>query len=114
MRRFIFSIWYEFPKLILIPLLPLSILFLIAIYVRKYLLLNIFKRYTSKHKTIIVGNLVVGGSGKTPFTIWLSNFLEKKGKKSIIVSSGYGSSISLPKVITNMSNPTEVEMNQCY
>ena len=81
MRGFIFTIWYKFPKLILIPFLPLSILFLIAISIRKFLLLKIFKRYTSKHKIIIVGNLAVGGSGKTPFTIWLSNYLEKKIKK---------------------------------
>lgn len=108
MRGFIFTIWHKFPKLILIPFLPLSILFLIAISIRKFLLLKIFKRYTSKNKIIIVGNLAVGGSGKTPFTIWLSNYLEKKDKETIIVSSGYGSSISSPKVITNMSDPIKV------
>ena len=84
MQRLFFIIWYKFPKLILIPFLPLSILFLIAIYVRKFLLLKIFKRYTSKNKIIIVGNLVVGGSGKTPFTIWLSNYLRKRIKKLLL------------------------------
>ena len=108
MQRLIFLIWHKFPKLILIPFLPLSILFLISIYIRKFLLINIFNRYTSKHKIIIVGNLVVGGSGKTPFTIWLSNYLKEKGKETIIVSSGYGSSISSPKVITEISDPAKV------
>ena len=108
MQRLIFLIWYKLPKLTLIPFLPLSILFLISIYIRKFLLINIFNRYTSKHKIIIVGNLVVGGSGKTPFTIWLSNYLKEKGKETIIVSSGYGSSISSPKVITEISDPTQV------
>jgi len=55
-----------------------------------------------------VGNLVVGGSGKTPFTIWLSKYLESKDKKTTIISSGYGSTISSPVIIDSLSNPNEV------
>ena len=40
---------------------------------------------------IVVGNIVVGGSGKTPFVIWLSKLLEDQGYKPGIVSRGYGS-----------------------
>jgi len=38
---------------------------------------------------ISVGNLTFGGSGKTPFTIWLAEFLLKKNKKPVILSRGY-------------------------
>ena len=55
-----------------------------------------------------MGNLVVGGSGKTPFTIWLSEYLESKDKKTTIISSGYGSTISSPVIIDTLSNPNEV------
>ena len=55
-----------------------------------------------------MGNLVVGGSGKTPFTIWLSKYLESKDKKTTIISSGYGSSISSPVIVDSLSNPNEV------
>ena len=55
-----------------------------------------------------MGNLVVGGSGKTPFTIWLSKYLESKNKKTTIISSGYGSTISSPVIIDSLSNPNEV------
>ena len=55
-----------------------------------------------------MGNLVVGGSGKTPFTIWLSNYLGSKDKKTAIISSGYGSTISSPVIIDSLSNPSEV------
>ena len=54
------------------------------------------------------GNLTVGGSGKTPFAIWLCNYLTDIGKKVAIVSSGYGSSITSPQTITESCKPEEV------
>ena len=40
---------------------------------------------------IVVGNIVVGGTGKTPLVIWLLNYL-KRMDISHIVSRGYGGS----------------------
>lgn len=39
---------------------------------------------------IVVGNLTVGGSGKTPMTAWLAQRLAKAGYRPGIVSRGYG------------------------
>ena len=39
---------------------------------------------------IVVGNLTVGGSGKTPMTAWLARRLEAHGYRVGIVSRGYG------------------------
>ena len=39
---------------------------------------------------IVVGNLTVGGCGKTPLVIWLANFLKNSGFRPGIVSRGYG------------------------
>src|SRR5580698_521768 len=39
---------------------------------------------------IVVGNISVGGTGKTPFVIWLAAELTRLGYKVGIVSRGYG------------------------
>jgi tetraacyldisaccharide 4'-kinase len=39
---------------------------------------------------ISVGNLVVGGTGKTPLTLWLARYLENRGWLPAILSRGYG------------------------
>ncbi len=38
---------------------------------------------------ISVGNLTFGGTGKTPFTIWLSEYLNQQDKKVMILTRGY-------------------------
>ena len=45
--------------------------------------------YKSKCKIISVGNIVSGGSGKTPFTIFLINHLKDKGFKVAVSHRGY-------------------------
>ena len=39
---------------------------------------------------VSVGNLTVGGSGKTPFSAWLAGELRRRGEKPALVARGYG------------------------
>jgi tetraacyldisaccharide 4'-kinase len=39
---------------------------------------------------IIVGNLTVGGTGKTPLTVWLARQLRQRGLEVGLISRGYG------------------------
>jgi tetraacyldisaccharide 4'-kinase len=57
----------------------------------------------SKHPgipVIVVGNLTVGGSGKTPLVLWIAEFLKSKGWSPGIVSRGYGAKIDTPRAAT--------------
>jgi tetraacyldisaccharide 4'-kinase len=57
---------------------------------------------------IVVGNLTVGGSGKTPLVLWITQLLQANGWSPAIVSRGYGSSAAAPRAATMVSEPGEV------
>lgn len=46
---------------------------------------------------IVVGNIVVGGSGKTPFIHWLVMHLQSMGHRPGIISRGYGGASTEPR-----------------
>lgn len=57
---------------------------------------------------IIVGNILVGGTGKTPMVIWLVNFLRQQGYKPGIVSRGYGGeSEAYPLKVSPVTSPAQ-------
>ena len=58
---------------------------------------------------IVVGNIAVGGTGKTPLTIWLANFLKAQGYRPAIICSGYrGGANSWPQQVRPDSDPSMV------
>jgi len=75
----------------LLPLYFLSIIYKIIIQGRASLYkAGIFKSYNAKVKVISIGNISVGGTGKTPTTQWLAQNLSERGYKTAILSRGYG------------------------
>jgi tetraacyldisaccharide 4'-kinase len=58
---------------------------------------------------IVVGNVTVGGTGKTPFVIWLADQLQQRGRKVGIVTRGYrGKGTEWPRSVDAASDPREV------
>ena len=76
-----------FDYIVIVLLFPLSLIYGVVSW-----LLKLFKRPKNYGiKIISIGNLTVGGSGKTPFAIALINYLESKGFKNIYyISRGFG------------------------
>lgn len=74
-----------------ILLFPISIIYGLITKCRNYFFdIGILKsRYFSDINSIVVGNLSVGGTGKTPHVEYIANFLKKDFKISIL-SRGYG------------------------
>ncbi|KTD51225.1 tetraacyldisaccharide 4'-kinase [Legionella quateirensis] len=91
MTFFIEKLWYGNHPLRW-PLLPLSWCYrLITMIRRKYL--ESFCQIKPSVPIIVVGNLSVGGVGKTPLVIALARRMRQKGINVGIVSRGYGSKI---------------------
>jgi tetraacyldisaccharide 4'-kinase len=54
---------------------------------------------------IVVGNISVGGTGKTPLVLWLAHFLRQHGYQPGIVSRGYGTRNGEPRAVTPAADP---------
>lgn len=69
-----------------------SLMYALAIFLRRVLYnLHIFNTHRAPLKVISVGNITLGGTGKTPFTMALAKILEEDMKKNVsILIRGYG------------------------
>ena len=77
----------------LCPLLPLAALFGALGALRRALYRKGWRRsFRLPVPVIIVGNLTVGGSGKTPLVLWLVEQLRAAGWHPGVISRGYGGS----------------------
>lgn len=99
-------IWYEGSAAYLV-FLPLSWLFALVIFVRRRLYdRGVLKRVRINRPVVVVGNITVGGTGKTPVAIWLARKLKERGMHPGIVSRGYGGSLGASPVrVTADSDP---------
>jgi tetraacyldisaccharide 4'-kinase len=74
--------------MILFPIIPV---YALAVALRNWLFeIKIFKEKRVDAVIISVGNLTIGGSGKTPLVIYLLDLLNKYGLKTGVLSRGYG------------------------
>lgn len=103
------KIWYEKNKLKYV-LFPFSLIYRFIISIRHFLYQkNIFKSYKINVPIIVVGNITVGGTGKTPLVIALINELQKKGFQPGVILRGYrGKSKVWPLFVDKNSDPNLV------
>ncbi|WP_213999797.1 tetraacyldisaccharide 4'-kinase [Arsukibacterium sp.] len=101
--------WYQKGHWLSVLLLPLTALYWLLSVGRAWLFrLGLRRRYQLAVPVIIVGNISVGGTGKTPFTLWLCQQLQAKGLRPGIISRGYGAKINTPTAVTAQSLASEV------
>jgi tetraacyldisaccharide 4'-kinase len=90
-------------------LLPLALLFGFLVRLRQLLYrLGWLKSERLPVPVVVVGNIFVGGTGKTPLTIWLVQRLRAAGMHPAVVSRGYGANIAAPRLVTPDATPAEV------
>ncbi|MEI6860376.1 MAG: tetraacyldisaccharide 4'-kinase [Shewanella sp.] len=97
MQAFANKLWYPDKdtslifRLLKYCLLPLTLLFYLLSLIRRWLFkLGLKQSHSLAVPVIIVGNITVGGSGKTPTVIYLIELLRKNGLKPGVISRGYG------------------------
>lgn len=66
------------------------------------------RSYRVERPVVIVGNLTVGGTGKTPVVIWLAQQLSGLGMRVGIVSRGYGRNGTEPQIVEETSDWRDV------
>ncbi len=93
-----------------LALVPLSWIYGALVGLRRQLYhLGVLRRHRLAVPVIIVGNVTVGGTGKTPLVIWLSRFLLNAGYRPGIITRGYGGQATAwPQAVTPDSDPAQV------
>ncbi len=99
--------WYS-DRIVLWPLIPFSIIYASIVRLRRkwYQLKGIFSpNKKSAIPVIVVGNITVGGTGKTPLVIHIAEYLIEQGWQPGIISRGYKGKHRKPTVVNIKSNP---------
>jgi len=108
-HRFAYRIWYGDSSWYVV-LLPLSWLFSLAASFRRFLYRSrVLRAFYAGKPVIVVGNIAVGGTGKTPVVMWLASYLKDQGLRPGIASRGYGGSTGkFPLEVADDSDPRVV------
>ncbi|OGT35885.1 MAG: tetraacyldisaccharide 4'-kinase [Gammaproteobacteria bacterium RBG_16_51_14] len=104
--EFIEDLWYgKHPVSILLA--PAGWLYGLMMQVRRTLYQSgLIPVQKLRAPVIVIGNLTVGGTGKTPLVIWIARFLKARGFRPGIVSRGYGGKVKeWPQQVRTDSNP---------
>jgi len=116
LERIFRKIWYDGENCpgrtcLLLFMAPFSLLYGLIISRRnKRFDLGFVKPVRLPGKVISVGNLTVGGTGKTPLVIQLARTLRDRGYRPVVLSRGYGGTSKNP--VNVVSKGTELLMNQ--
>jgi tetraacyldisaccharide 4'-kinase len=91
--------WYRLSALSL-ALWPASLAYRLLVALRRLAYRSgVLKSVRLPVPVIVVGNIVVGGTGKTPLVLWLAAMLKKHGWKPGILSRGYLGSAAAPMAV---------------
>lgn len=93
---------------------PLAVLYGMAIRLRRTLYrLGVLRQVRLPVPVLVIGNLSVGGTGKTPVTIAVAEVLRRRGHTPGVVSRGYGGTQVEPLLLDAAPDPAKVGDEPC-
>lgn len=100
--------WYRLSPVSLL-LYPFGLVYGIVVRLRRLLYrLNVIPSVRLPVPVIVVGNLTVGGTGKTPLVLWLAAELQRQGWRPAILCRGYGGTDAGPRAVLGDDDPGRV------
>ena len=88
-------------RLLWVSFLPVSCLYWLGVQIRNILYSVGWKKTKTLNEFVLsIGNLTVGGTGKTPTVVWVAQELQKRGFRIAVLSRGYNRKGSQPRVLT--------------
>lgn len=95
-------------------LLPLMLLYWLGSSIHRALYqLGIKTPYHASVPVLVVGNITVGGSGKTPLLIAFVRYLQQKNMQVAVISRGYGTSATVSRLVGMDAKPSDVGDEPC-
>ena len=109
LEKWLQQIWQQ-RNGISLTLRPLSWLYCSIVFVRRWLYrLRVLRSTQLKVPVIVVGNITVGGTGKTPLVVSVVETLKEAGYRPGVISRGYrGKARSWPQQVRPDSDPVMV------
>jgi tetraacyldisaccharide 4'-kinase len=105
--------WFP-DRLLVISLIPFSIIYALIQQSRASLYrVGILKSRRLPRPVISIGNITVGGTGKTPVSAYIARFLLAQGLKVAVLSRGYGGSLEGSTAIVSDGVTVLLEPDQC-
>ncbi len=93
-------------SIVSLVLWPFSLLFMLLAFIRRSAFkFGILSSWRSPVPVVVVGNITVGGAGKTPLVIALCELLKDKGFNIGVVTRGYGGTADAPVIVNGNTDP---------
>jgi tetraacyldisaccharide 4'-kinase len=115
MASWLYRVWYGKRSFAWLCLWPFSLIYRFIIFLKKSAYrLRLCKIIHIKPKVIVVGNITVGGAGKTPMVMALAKWCAQHNLKVGVITKGYGGAAAkTPQLVTTESLPKDVGDEAC-
>ncbi|GAA4354753.1 tetraacyldisaccharide 4'-kinase [Kangiella marina] len=114
-QQFFESLWYRPAPWWLWLFLPLQLLLRLVVFTRRlFYKLGVFRSVKLSKPVVVIGNISVGGTGKTPLAIYLLQWLMEQGYKPGLVTRGYGGTAENYPLVMDDDTPPEISGDEPY